>query len=70
LKLIDRVDVLIIISHNFRASLALGKKITLEEEVAVKDPFNVKSGGMVNMQMLKAGKLKTASDDAYGNYLV
>lgn len=45
------------------ASLALGKKITLEEEVS-KDPFNVKSGGgMVNMQALKAGKLKSASDD-------
>lgn len=50
----------------FRASLALGKKVTLEEEVSVKDPFNVKSGGgMVNMQALKAGKLKSASDDAY-----
>lgn len=46
--------------------MALGKKITLEEEVSVKDPFNVKSGGgMVNMQALKAGKLKSASDDAY-----
>jgi Hepatocellular carcinoma-associated antigen 59 len=46
--------------------LALGKKVTLEEEVAVKDPFSIKTGGgMVNMQALKAGKLKAASDDAY-----
>lgn len=53
-------------SHGVNAaSLACGKKITLEEEVSVKDPFNAKSGGMVNMQALKAGKLKTASDDAY-----
>lgn len=27
-----------------------------------KDPFNVKSGGMVNMQALKAGKIKTVED--------
>lgn len=49
---------------SFRASLALGKRITLEQEVSVKDPFNVKSGGgMVNMQALKAGKLKTTASD-------
>jgi Hepatocellular carcinoma-associated antigen 59 len=53
------------LSMIFSASLALGKKITLEEEVSVKDPFNVKTGGMVNMSALKAGKLKSASDDAY-----
>ncbi|CAG9799015.1 unnamed protein product [Chironomus riparius] len=46
-------------------SLALGKKVTLEEEVAVKDPFKVQNGGMVNMQALKAGKLKSSEDDAY-----
>lgn len=44
--------------------LALGKKVTMEEEVSVKDPFNVKMGGMVNMSALKAGKMKP-SDDAY-----
>lgn len=47
------------------ASLALGKKITIEEEVSVKDPYNAKTGGMVNMTALKAGKLKAASDDAF-----
>lgn len=46
-------------------SLALGKKVTLEEEVAVKDPFKVQNGGMVNMQALKAGKLKSSENDAY-----
>lgn len=45
-------------------SLALGKKITAEEEVSVKDPFKTQGGGMVNMQALKAGKMK-AQDDAY-----
>ena len=44
--------------------LALGKKISMEEEVTVKDQFNIKSGGMVNMQALKAGGLKKV-DDAY-----
>lgn len=46
-------------------SLALGKKVTLEEEVTVKDPFKTQNGGMVNMQALKAGKLKSSEDDAY-----
>lgn len=46
-------------------SLALGKKVTLEEEVAAKDPFKSQSGGMVNMQAIKAGKMKTQDDDAY-----
>ncbi|XP_055608880.1 splicing factor C9orf78 [Uranotaenia lowii] len=45
-------------------SLAAGKKVTVEEEVTNKDPFNAKSGGMVNMHALKSGKIKT-SDDAY-----
>lgn len=45
--------------------LATGKKNTLEEGITAKDPFNVKNGGMVNMQALKSGKLKAASDDAY-----
>uniref|UniRef100_U5EZG7 Hepatocellular carcinoma-associated antigen 59 n=1 Tax=Corethrella appendiculata TaxID=1370023 RepID=U5EZG7_9DIPT len=44
--------------------LAVGKKITAEEEVTIKDPFNTKSGGMVNMKALKSGKIKTV-DDAY-----
>uniref|UniRef100_A0A182Y2I7 Telomere length and silencing protein 1 homolog n=1 Tax=Anopheles stephensi TaxID=30069 RepID=A0A182Y2I7_ANOST len=52
-------------------SLAAGKKISIEEEVTVKclilqkDPFNIKTGGMVNMQALKAGKLKAAVEDPY-----
>lgn len=44
--------------------LALGKKITIEEELTIKDPFKTQSGGMVNMQALKTGKVKT-TDDAY-----
>lgn len=44
--------------------LALGKKVTIEEEITTKDPFNVKSGGMINMHALKSGKIK-ASEDAY-----
>lgn len=35
-----------------------------EEELAIKDPFNVKTGSLVNMQQLKSGKMKEA-DDAY-----
>ncbi|EDW30897.1 GL11930 [Drosophila persimilis] len=42
--------------------LALGKKIAPEEELAIKDPFNVKSGGLVNMATLKSGKMKEAED--------
>lgn len=45
-------------------TLAVGKRITVEEEVANKDPFNAKCGGMVNMQALKSGKMKPV-DDAY-----
>lgn len=44
--------------------LALGKKVTVEQEITVKDPFSAKSGGMVNMQALKTGKVKQV-DDAY-----
>ncbi|XP_055687482.1 splicing factor C9orf78 homolog [Lutzomyia longipalpis] len=44
--------------------LAIGKKTTIEEDLTVKDPFNIKTGGMINMQALKAGKVKTV-DDAY-----
>ncbi|XP_030380401.1 telomere length and silencing protein 1 homolog [Scaptodrosophila lebanonensis] len=44
--------------------LALGKKIGMEEELAIKDPFNVKTGGLVNMQTLKSGKMKEP-EDAY-----
>ncbi|XP_063701570.1 splicing factor C9orf78 [Culicoides brevitarsis] len=42
--------------------LALGKKITTEEEIVVKDPLNCKIGGMLNMQKLKMGELKTLND--------
>ncbi|XP_049784469.1 telomere length and silencing protein 1 homolog [Schistocerca cancellata] len=45
-------------------SLALGKKVTLQEETSVTDPFKVKTGGMVDMQALKSGKVKRV-DDAY-----
>lgn len=44
--------------------LALGKKISVEEEAVSKDPFKIKMGGMVNMQALKSGKVKQV-DDAY-----
>ncbi|KAJ8970601.1 hypothetical protein NQ314_001136, partial [Rhamnusium bicolor] len=44
--------------------LALGTKVALEDEMVAKDPFNVKAGGMVNMQALKSGKMKQV-DDAY-----
>lgn len=45
-------------------ALATGQKASVEDEVACKDPFKVKSGGMVNMQALKSGKVKQV-DDAY-----
>ncbi|XP_045778398.1 telomere length and silencing protein 1 homolog [Maniola jurtina] len=45
-------------------ALATGQKTSLVEEVACKDPYNVKAGGMVNMQALKSGKVKQV-DDAY-----
>ncbi|XP_044732142.1 telomere length and silencing protein 1 homolog isoform X2 [Chrysoperla carnea] len=44
--------------------LALGKKISIEEETALKDPFKINSGGLINMSALKNGKIKT-SEDAY-----
>lgn len=45
--------------------LALGRKITSEEEAeSVSDPFKAKLGGMINMKMLKSGKIKK-TDDAY-----
>lgn len=47
------------------AGLAVGRKLALEEEVLSKDPFKVNSGGLVNMQNLKAGKPKPSVDDAY-----
>lgn len=47
------------------AGLALGKKLALEEEITIKDPFNVKTGGLVNMHSLKAGNMKEAEEDAY-----
>lgn len=45
-------------------ALATGQKSSVEDEGACKDPFKVKSGGMVNMQALKSGKVKQV-DDAY-----
>lgn len=45
-------------------SLALGKRVTLEEESVATDPFVVHSGGLVNMQTIKSGKV-VAVDDAY-----
>ncbi|XP_050301002.1 telomere length and silencing protein 1 homolog [Anthonomus grandis grandis] len=44
--------------------LALGTKISAVDEVVAKDPFKVQTGGMVNMQALKSGKVKQV-DDAY-----
>ncbi|CAH0546058.1 unnamed protein product [Brassicogethes aeneus] len=44
--------------------LALGKKISLSDEVTSKDPYKIQSGGMVNMDALKNGKVKQV-DDAY-----
>ncbi|RVE51168.1 hypothetical protein evm_004133 [Chilo suppressalis] len=45
-------------------ALASGEKTSIEDEVTCKDTFKVKSGGMVNMQALKSGKVKQV-DDAY-----
>lgn len=44
--------------------LALGKKLAPEEEISIKDPFNVKTGGLVNMQTLKPGTVREP-EDAY-----
>ncbi|KAK4025934.1 telomere length and silencing protein 1 homolog [Daphnia magna] len=47
-------------------ALALGKKITIEEEVTVTDPFKVTTGGMADMKAVKAGKQSSSLvDDAY-----
>ncbi|CAH2207803.1 jg9131, partial [Pararge aegeria aegeria] len=45
-------------------ALATGQKPSLVEEGSCKDPYNVKAGGMVNMQALKSGKVKQV-EDAY-----
>lgn len=45
-------------------ALATGQKTNFVEEITCKDPYNIKSGGMVNMQALKSGKVKQV-DDAY-----
>ncbi|KAK3914105.1 Telomere length and silencing protein 1-like protein [Frankliniella fusca] len=45
-------------------SLAIGEKVSFEEEDLISDPFKVKSGGMVNMKALKSGNVKQ-TDDAY-----
>ncbi|XP_032522973.1 splicing factor C9orf78 [Danaus plexippus] len=44
-------------------ALATGQA-TISEEITCKDPFSVKSGGMINMQALKSGKVKQV-EDAY-----
>lgn len=44
--------------------LAVGQKVSIEEELTCKDPYKIKSGGMVNMKALKSGKVKQV-DDAY-----
>ncbi|KAL1517397.1 hypothetical protein ABEB36_001165 [Hypothenemus hampei] len=44
--------------------LALGTKISAEDEIVSKDPFKIETGGMINMQALKSGKMKQI-DDAY-----
>ncbi|XP_057367295.1 splicing factor C9orf78 homolog [Daphnia carinata] len=46
-------------------ALALGKKITIEEEVTVNDPFKVATGGMADMKAVKTGKPSSSVDDAY-----
>uniref|UniRef100_A0A8D8YNA9 Uncharacterized protein C9orf78 homolog n=1 Tax=Cacopsylla melanoneura TaxID=428564 RepID=A0A8D8YNA9_9HEMI len=45
-------------------SLTVGERIREEEELLVKDPFKIKSGGLVNMSALKSGQVKKV-DDAY-----
>lgn len=47
------------------AGLAAGRKLALEEEILTRDPFKISSGGLINMQNLKAGKPKPSVDDAY-----
>ncbi|XP_066156758.1 splicing factor C9orf78 homolog [Euwallacea fornicatus] len=44
--------------------LALGTKGSVEGEGTAEDPFKVETGGMINMQALKGGKVKQV-DDAY-----
>lgn len=43
-------------------SLASGKKLAPEEEISLKDPFNLKTGGLVNMQTMKSGGTKEPED--------
>ncbi|XP_008477912.1 telomere length and silencing protein 1 homolog [Diaphorina citri] len=45
-------------------SLTVGEKVAEEDELLVKDPFKIKSGGLVNMSALKSGQVKKV-DDAY-----
>ncbi|XP_050541409.1 telomere length and silencing protein 1 homolog [Daktulosphaira vitifoliae] len=45
-------------------SLALGEKLSQEEEKLMVDPFKVKTGGLINMTALKTGQV-TQVDDAY-----
>jgi len=46
-------------------TLALGKKAAPEEEVLGMDPFKSKTGGMIDMDVLKTGKFQQNNDDAY-----
>ncbi|KAF4527505.1 hypothetical protein B566_EDAN016202 [Ephemera danica] len=45
-------------------SLAIGQKVSKEEELAANDPFKVKAGGMIDMRALKSGQFKQ-TEDAY-----
>lgn len=45
-------------------SLAIGEKVSVEDEDMVSDPFKVKTGGMINMKALKSGNVKQV-EDAY-----
>lgn len=42
--------------------LAIGQKVTPEDVIAKDDPYKTKSGGMINMQNLKKGKVNQVED--------
>nr|CAG4643547.1 EOG090X0F7F [Ilyocryptus agilis] len=46
-------------------ALAVGKHLTVEEEVTINDPFKVSTGGMADMKAIKTRKMTTTPDDAY-----
>nr|CAG4650542.1 EOG090X0F7F [Sida crystallina] len=48
------------------SALALGKKISTEDEVLSNDPFKTQTGGMADMKAIKTGKVSNSNvDDAY-----